>query len=116
MNLKFDKEIPDVFELLILGAGRLVLHVTEERKAIVLDNVLFINSKEERAQEDDEPARSPRHDGPGSRRALSRQSSAVSLQPSVFSRQPSVFSRQSSAVRKRRPGAEASPRGKTRPH
>jgi hypothetical protein len=46
MNLKFDKEIPDVFEFLFLGAGRLVLHVTEERKAIVLDNVLFINSKE----------------------------------------------------------------------
>jgi hypothetical protein len=45
-NLKFDKEIPDVFEYLFLGAGRLVLHVTEERKAIVLDNVLFIGSKE----------------------------------------------------------------------
>jgi hypothetical protein len=47
LNLKFDKEIPDVFEFLFLGAGRLVLHVTEERKAIVLDNVLFINHKEE---------------------------------------------------------------------
>jgi hypothetical protein len=46
-NLKFDKEIPDVFEFLFLGAGRLVLHVTEERKAIVLDNVLFINHKEQ---------------------------------------------------------------------
>jgi len=47
LNLKFDKEIPDVFEFLFLGSGRLVLHVTEQRKAIVLDNVLFINSKEE---------------------------------------------------------------------
>ena len=47
LNLKFDKEIPDVFEFLFLGAGKLVLHVTEERKAIVLDNVLFINAKEE---------------------------------------------------------------------
>jgi hypothetical protein len=47
LNLKFDKEIPDVLEFLFLGAGRLVLHVTEERKAIVLDNVLFINAKEE---------------------------------------------------------------------
>ncbi len=47
LNLKFDKEIPDVFEFLFLGAGRLVLHVTDERKAIVLDNVLFINAKEE---------------------------------------------------------------------
>ncbi len=46
MNLKFDKEIPDVLEFIFLGAGRLVLHVTEERKAIVLDNVLFINSVE----------------------------------------------------------------------
>lgn len=48
MNLKFDKEIPDVLEFLFLGAGRLVLHVTEERKSIVLDNVLFINSVEYR--------------------------------------------------------------------
>jgi hypothetical protein len=46
LNLKFDKEIPDVLEYLFLGSGRLVLHVTEERKAIVLDNVLFINSVE----------------------------------------------------------------------
>jgi hypothetical protein len=46
LNLKFDKEIPDVLEFLFLGAGRLVLHVTEERKSIVMDNVLFINSKE----------------------------------------------------------------------
>jgi len=46
LNLKFDKEIPDVLEFLFLGAGRLVLHVSDERKSIVLDNVLFINSKE----------------------------------------------------------------------
>jgi hypothetical protein len=46
LNLKFDKEIPDVFEFLFLGAGKLVLHVSDERKSIVLDNVLFINSKE----------------------------------------------------------------------
>jgi len=46
MNLKFDKEIPDVLEYAFLGSGRLVLHVTEERKAIVLDNVLFITSVE----------------------------------------------------------------------
>ena len=41
MNLKFDKEIPDVFEHLMFGAGRLVLHVSDERKAIVLDTVLL---------------------------------------------------------------------------
>ena len=51
VNLKFDKEIPDVVEYLLLGAGRLVLHVTDERKAIVLDNVLAINSKEKALQE-----------------------------------------------------------------
>ena len=46
MNLKFDKEIPDVLEHLFLGSGRLVLHVADERKSIVLDNVLFINAIE----------------------------------------------------------------------
>lgn len=45
-NLKFDKEVPDVLEYLFLGAGRLVLHVSAERRPIVLDNVLFINRKE----------------------------------------------------------------------
>lgn len=47
MNLKFDKEIPDVLEHFMFGAGRLVLHVQAERKSIVLDNVLRINVKEE---------------------------------------------------------------------
>lgn len=45
-NLKFDKEIPDVIEHLFLGAGRIVLHLPTERKSIVLDNVLGINSIE----------------------------------------------------------------------
>ncbi|WP_165070082.1 hypothetical protein [Paludisphaera rhizosphaerae] len=47
MNLKFDKEIPDVLEFMMLGAGRLVLRVPNVDKALILDNVLFINSKEE---------------------------------------------------------------------
>jgi hypothetical protein len=47
MNLKFDKEIPDVLEWLMLGSGRLVLHVPNVVKAMVLDNVLFIGYKEE---------------------------------------------------------------------
>jgi hypothetical protein len=47
MNLKFDKEIPDILEYMLLGAGRLALHVPNVSKAIVLDNVLFINRKEE---------------------------------------------------------------------
>ena len=45
-NLKFDKEIPDIFEFILAGAGRLTLHITNERRAIVLDNVLWIDSKE----------------------------------------------------------------------
>lgn len=47
-NLRVDKEINDVFEYLLLRSGRLILHPSQEKKAIVLDNVLFINSKEER--------------------------------------------------------------------
>lgn len=45
-NLKFDKEIPDILEYLLLGSGRLVLHVANERRSIVLENVLWISSKE----------------------------------------------------------------------
>jgi hypothetical protein len=47
LNLKFDKEIPDVLEFWMLGAGRLVLHVPNRDRAIIMDNVLFINAKEE---------------------------------------------------------------------
>jgi hypothetical protein len=47
LNLKFDKEIPDVLEHMFLGAGRLVLHPQGEQKSIMLDNVLFINRKED---------------------------------------------------------------------
>ena len=47
MNLKFDKEIPDILEYILLGAGRLVLHVPNVSKAIVMDNVLFIDRKED---------------------------------------------------------------------
>ena len=47
MNLKFDKEIPDIFEHFMFGAGRLVLHVSSENKAIVMDNVLWVTKKEE---------------------------------------------------------------------
>ena len=47
INLKFDKEIPDVLEYMLLGPPRLVLHIPNVAKAIVLDNVLFVNAKEE---------------------------------------------------------------------
>ena len=46
-NLRIDKEVNDVFEHMMLGAGRLVLRPATEDRAIVLDNVLFVNKKEE---------------------------------------------------------------------
>jgi hypothetical protein len=47
-NLRITKEIDDVFEYLLLGSGRLVLHPSNEPRAFVLDNVPFITSKEQR--------------------------------------------------------------------
>ncbi|MFT5324857.1 MAG: hypothetical protein ACI8P0_002722 [Planctomycetaceae bacterium] len=46
-NLRIDKEINDVFEYMLLRSGRLILHARHETRAIVLDNVIFINKKEE---------------------------------------------------------------------
>jgi hypothetical protein len=45
-NLRVDKEINDLFEYLLLGSGRLILHPASEKRAIVLDNILFVSSKE----------------------------------------------------------------------
>ncbi len=45
-HLRIDKEINDIFEYLLLGAGRLILHPSNERRSIVLDNVLWISGKE----------------------------------------------------------------------
>jgi len=45
-QLKIDKEINDIFEFLLLGSGRLILHPSNERRAIVLENVLWINGKQ----------------------------------------------------------------------
>lgn len=45
-NLRIDKEINDVFEYMLLHSGRLILHPSNERRAIVLENVFFINRKE----------------------------------------------------------------------
>jgi len=45
-HLKIDKEINDVFEYLLLGAGRLILQPSNEKRSIVLDNVMWISSKE----------------------------------------------------------------------
>lgn len=45
-GVRFDKEISDVFEYLLLRSGRLTLHAGGERRSIVLDNVPFITRKE----------------------------------------------------------------------
>ena len=45
-NLRVDKEINDVFEFMLLGAGRLILHPSTEKRAIVLDDILFVSDKE----------------------------------------------------------------------
>jgi hypothetical protein len=42
-GIKFNKEITDVFEFLILGSGRLVLVIPSSPRPFVLDNVLSIN-------------------------------------------------------------------------
>ena len=47
-NLRIDKEINDIFEYVLLRSGRLILHPSQERRAIVLENVFFINQKEEK--------------------------------------------------------------------
>jgi hypothetical protein len=45
-NLRIDKEINDIFEYVLLGSGRLILHPSNERRAVVLENVFRINQKE----------------------------------------------------------------------
>lgn len=45
-NLKIDMEINDLFEYMLLRAGRLILHPSSEPRAIVLENVMGIKSKE----------------------------------------------------------------------
>ena len=45
-GVRIDKEITDVFEYLLLQSGRLILHIGNERHAVVLDNVPFISRKE----------------------------------------------------------------------
>jgi len=46
-NLRIDKEINDVFEYMLLRSGRLILQPSNERRAIILDNVPFIKKKEQ---------------------------------------------------------------------
>ena len=50
-NLKMTKEINDVFEFLLLGAGRVVLFPASEKQAMVLNHVLRVNAVESATQE-----------------------------------------------------------------
>jgi hypothetical protein len=50
-NLKMTKEIPDVFEFLLLGSGKIVLCPASEKQAIVLEHVLAVNVVERATQE-----------------------------------------------------------------
>ncbi len=50
-QLKLEKEINDVFELLLLRSGRLLLHPSSERKAVVLENVPNVNKRESEIKE-----------------------------------------------------------------
>jgi hypothetical protein len=45
-HLRIEKEINDIFEYMLLGSGRLILTPSNERRSIVLDNVLWISKKE----------------------------------------------------------------------
>jgi hypothetical protein len=45
-GVRIDKEISDVFKYALLQSGRLVLHMSGEQRAIVLDDVPFIKRKE----------------------------------------------------------------------
>lgn len=45
-HLRVDKEIEDVFEYFLLRSGKLILQPSNERRAIILENVPFIGTKE----------------------------------------------------------------------
>jgi hypothetical protein len=47
LGLRIDTEMSDVFEYLLLRSGRLILRPSNEPRAIILDNVPFIDTKEQ---------------------------------------------------------------------
>lgn len=51
MNLRVDKEIPDICEYLLMRAGRLILHPHGEKHVIVLEIVLDVSNVERRIKE-----------------------------------------------------------------
>ena len=46
-NLRMEKQINDIFEFLLLRSGRLTIYTSNDRQPIVLDNVPFIDRKEQ---------------------------------------------------------------------
>lgn len=46
-NLRMEKEINDIFEYFLLRSGRLIIYTSNDRQPIVLDNVPFIDRKEQ---------------------------------------------------------------------
>jgi hypothetical protein len=49
-NLSMKKEIHDVFEFLLLGSGRLIFYPSGKDRAVILDNVMRINSVEHKVK------------------------------------------------------------------
>ena len=45
-SVTIHKEIPDIFEFILLRAGSIIIHLEGEDRAVVLDNVVGINRKE----------------------------------------------------------------------
>ena len=50
-HVKINKEIPDVFEFLLLRSGSMVLHPEGEDRAFVLENIIGINGKEKEVKQ-----------------------------------------------------------------
>ena len=51
MNLRIDKEIPDICEYLLMRAGRLVLHPAGEDRVIILEIILNVTRVEQQIKE-----------------------------------------------------------------
>ena len=46
-SVTIHKEIPDIFEFILLRAGTIIIHLEGEDRAVVLENVVGINKKEQ---------------------------------------------------------------------
>ena len=73
MNLKFDKEIPDVLEYASAGRGATGAARSQHREVARARQRPLHQLQGRDAQEADEPARSPRHDRSGSGRTQPRE-------------------------------------------